>query len=283
MVLPNVRRLPVITRLAGNGRRRLLLAFTLAIVLHAIVAAFLRAPQQPIQQEPPTTEHVTITKRVPTPTPRPVARITPQPHASIAARIAVYNPAPKAAAPVRTTHGGLAAHKHAVLATPPPLPVHPRHVSFAQNTGAGSNNGGAGTGAGAGVGAGGDAGTGSGVGGIGSGNGSDASTQPCGYVEFTLSHEEVRAGKEYDWVRILVHLRDGDTVTDELGWPFVYAGDADNPFSKQNENTPNFTMTMQPPPPDYDLEGQQQEATVLAVERTGPDGYTLLDPCPGQT
>ena len=81
---------------------------------------------------------------------------------------------------------------------------------------------------------------------------------------------------------VSIQLRDGETVTDDLGWPFVYADDADNPFSPQNENNPDVTTTMQPPPPDYDLEALQKPATVLAVRHTGPDGYTLLDPCPGQ-
>ncbi|HTV74412.1 MAG TPA: hypothetical protein VME66_12020 [Candidatus Acidoferrales bacterium] len=284
MVLPNVRRLPVVERFVANSRRRLLLAFFLAIALHAIAGVFFSTVPQPVAEIDRTiSERVTIVQRTPAPTPapRPTPPVTPPPRASIAPVFAVYAPAPKAAAPMRKTRGGLAAHRHLSLVTPPPVPLHPQRVSFAENTGAGVADGGMGVGAGVGVGSGGDAGTSSGVAGVGEGTGSDAATAPCGYVEFEATHQERRSGKEYVWVEILVHLRNGETVTDDLGWPFVYANDAQNPFSAQNDSNPNFTTTMQPPPPDYDLETEQKPATVLAVRRTGPDGYTLLDPCPG--
>ncbi|HEY0798460.1 MAG TPA: hypothetical protein VGD50_04880 [Candidatus Baltobacteraceae bacterium] len=285
MVLPDVRRVSVLTLSRVRDRRRLLLAFALALVIHAIVLRFL--PRRPDDVAPESTqivEHVTITKRTPPPTPAPLATpdVTPQPIHSIAAHIEVFAPAPRAAAPVRKQHGGEAAHLHVVHATPPPIPLHPKSVSFAHNQGPGINNGGLGSGAGAGIGVGGDAGTGSGVAGVGTGNGSDAATQPCGYVDFESVDQEVRNGKEYVWLKITLHLRDGEAVTDDLGWPFIYAGDRDNPFSATNASKTDFDTPMQPPPPDFDVVANQQHATVLALRETGADGYTNLAPCPGQ-
>ena len=101
-------------------------------------------------------------------------------------------------------------------------------------------------------------------------------------MEFKPLRQIQRADKLYVWVQIIVHLRSGESVADDLHWPFVYAGDADNPWSPRNLRNPHFQTVMQLPPPDFDVEAEQEPATVLAVRQTGPDGFTLLEPCPEQ-
>jgi len=80
-------------------------------------------------------------------------------------------------------------------------------------------------------------------------------------------------------IRLDVTLRDGSIVGDELGWPFVYAHDSDDPFTPQGRaaQTP---ILLQLPPPGYDL-GTQKAATAFALAHTDREGYTDLKDCPG--
>ncbi len=265
-----------------DHRRRFLFALAVAIAVHAIAAGFIpRRHAAPPQPEIVVSQQVTIVRRpTPTPKPPPVTLATPRPSASLAPRVSVRAPAAKAAAPLAVAHGGQAARR-ILHATPPPHAPPAVKPAKARGAGTGVANGGAGTGAGAGSGSGGDAGTASGSGGEGNGNGGEADTTPCGYVELT-------GHRTFGWngtahfrdVSIVIHLRNGETVEDDLHWPFSYANDDDDPWSTKNLKKTDLTALLQLPPPGYDLVGRQKAATVFAVQQTTPDGRTLLRDCP---
>ncbi len=246
-----------------NLRARILLAFALAVALHALAVSFVpRTEPHPEEPERVIAERVTLTHATPTPTPTPPPPPpTPPP---------TPRPAP-AVGPTNRPHGGKAAPLHAAPHTKPftfkPLPATPA----TPGTGIGFAGAGEGTGGGPGVGSGGDNGVG------------DGDNAPCGFVEFKPLRRAPYHGKRRVWVEITIHLRNGENVVDNLGWPFVYAGDADDPWSRRNINNPEFVTVMQLPPPGYDLAAKQLPATVLAVRETGPDGYTTLAPCPEPT
>jgi hypothetical protein len=265
-----------------DHRRRLWFALAVAIAVHCIAAGFIpRGHPRMRETETIVAQQITIAARPkPTPRPAPTAHVTPRPRASIAAKVAVRAPAPKAAAPRTATHGGRAAQR-IVRATPVPHVPPAAKAAVAKGPGAGVANGGTGTGAGAGNGTGGDAGTASGTEGEGNGNGGEADTTPCGYVELTGHHTYGwNNGAHYRDVSIVIHLRNGETVGDVLHWPFAYANDDEDPWSTKNLKKPDLTALLQLPPPGYDLAGRQKPATVFAVEQTGPDGRTRLRECP---
>jgi hypothetical protein len=229
-----------------------------------------------IEKRPPPT---------PRPTPHPTPRLTPTPapRYTLAPRVAVRAPAPRAAATPHRKVGGAAARKH--LATPQPRVPSPRPKppqSLAQGTHAGVQNGGSGTGAGAGAGDSGAGGSGTGSAGTGNGTGGNADTAPCGYVTFFGKYDHSdRGGTRYVHVRIEVTLRNGTVLSDELHWFFVYPNERSDPFATLNARA-DLPTPMQLPPPGFDM-SRQQPATVFALQHTTPDGYTTLPACPGQT
>jgi hypothetical protein len=265
-----------------DHRRRFWFALAVAFAIHLIAAGFIpRRHAGPAQPETVVSQVITLAVRPsPTPKPAPVTHATPRPRASIAPKVSVRAPAPRAAAPRKKTHGGLAARR-ILHATPPPHAPPAAKAAIAKGPGTGVANGGAGTGAGAGGGTGGDAGTATGTGGEGTGNGGETDTTPCGYVELIGHHTFGWKGSaHFRDVSIVIHLRDGETVADDLHWPFAYANDDDDPWSTRNMKKADLTALLQLPPPGYDLAGRQKPATVFAVEQTGPDGRTLLRDCP---
>ncbi len=265
-----------------DHRRRLFLALAIAVALHCIAAGFVpwRSPRPP-EPEAVISQQITIESR-PKPTPRPAAtaHATPRPNASIAPRVSVRAPAPRAAAPRKATHGGQASRR-ILHATPPPHAPPAARPAIALGPGAGVANGGTGTGAGAGNGSGGDAGAATGTGGEGNGNGGETDTTPCGYVELVGHHTfGWKNAAHFRDVSIVIHLRNGETVEDDLHWPFAFASDDEDPWSNKNLKKADLTALLQLPPPGYDLAGRQKPATVFAVEQTGPDGRTRLRECP---
>jgi len=127
------------------------------------------------------------------------------------------------------------------------------------------------------AGPGGDAGPGSGT--TGTGTAGDTSSAPFGFVEL-IGHRAFNwnSGRHDRDVSIVIHLRTGEVVKDDLHWPFHYESESDDPFSDQHRND-DFPTLLQQPPAGYDLEGKQKPATVFAVRHTGPDGFTVLDEC----
>ncbi len=258
------------------------IAFAAAVALHEIVAGLFPHPQKAPPPERIVAQVVSIQTRPPTPkpTPRPTPPpATPAPRYTLAPRVVVRAPAARAAATPRPRLGGAAAHRRVIRVKPHPTasPAPPR--SLAEGTHAGQQNGGAGTGAGAGTGEGGQSGTSSGSGVSGNGNGADAATAPCGFVTFygKLDHVD-RDGTQYEHVRLVVTLRDGSTLSDELHWLFVYKDEASNPFTPAHADA---EVLMQFPPAGTDPSAQQA-AVLFALQHTDSEGYTNLPECPAQ-
>jgi hypothetical protein len=280
---------PIATPGDPKFRNRILWAIAFSIAAHEIIAGLW--PHQPSPPQAPqiVAERVTISKATPKPTPKPTPRptprptpkITPAPHYTVAPHIVVRNPAAKAAATPTHKLGGAAAHKHIVIATPPPSTPKPAPpVSLAEGTNAGQQNGGTGTGAGAGAGTGGLGGSGTGAGTAGEGNGGDANTAPCGFVVLEPVHMSVnRDGSQTQTVTATIKLRDGTSATAAFPYTFYYRSDAENPFN-HDEMLVGGGVPVQQPPSGSDI--SKMSPTIQAVlAHTDPlTGRTTFSECP---
>ncbi len=263
-----------VTRADASGRR-LALAFALAAALHVVaIGAFVRLPATHGREPNPNAEIVTLAFRqkptpapilatTPSPTPQPTAvPPTPVPHA--ARHVSV-----KAAALHRVRAGGFA--RRVAQAAPGRGVPAPRYAATAPG-----NEAPAGSGDGVGIGKDG----GASAGGAGDGGSSDGSAAaPCGVVVINeTGTQPLPNGGHTASIRIDVSMSDGSVVSDDLGWPFVYARDADDPFTPAGEaaKTP---ILLQLPPPGYSL-ARQKPATAFAVAHTDRDGYSDLKDCP---
>jgi hypothetical protein len=249
--------------------------------LHEIAAGFIHGGAPQASDQSVHAEPIVVTIHTPVPTAPPTPRPSPEPIVTFSAHASVARAAPRAAAHVRNNLGGRAAPLAIMFTPPPSMHATPAAIALATADAAGVANGGTGIGAGAGTnGEGGANGSGSGSG--GEGNGIGAGVQPCGEVSLDPVPGSLvlnKDGSRTVRIRIEVTMSDGSTVSDMLGWRFIYRREKDDPFSKAGMR-PDFTAPLQLPPLDYDLEGRQKPATVFAVKHTGPDGYTDLEDCP---
>ena len=78
-------------------------------------------------------------------------------------------------------------------------------------------------------------------------------------------------------VEMTVHYANGMSESVALDYPFHYASSADDPWSAQNANNPNFPATFQTPPPDQ--AGSEPAIVKYVMARSTADGYTTLKPC----
>lgn len=264
------------------ARRRLVLAFALALAVHEIAAGVFPWHRSTIPQAP--VEKITLARitriehRVrptPKPTPRPTPKPTPKPivHAKVIAptqvKTRVVNP------------GRPSEHQHVKrIASARPLVRTKHHSKPATiHVPMGGHGAGTSTTAKADTGGVGPGGTGTGVSGNGQGTGgAPAAHEPCGYVEF-LPQQQPRidqsTGRIWEYVAIRVHFPDGTSETLNLDYPFYYAQQADDPFLPGHDNVP---ATFQFPPP-----GQRASEPPLVqyvMAHTSSDGYTLLQECP---
>ncbi len=260
------------TVFGDSDKRRLLLAFALAIGLHEILAGLIPGtPRASTQRELVThvqLAHISVATPTPPPTPTP-------PRASRMRTIA-----PAETHVVRNTTTGVQARteivRRAGAARPkPPVFSHAKPIwdipVGAAGAGAGNR---AGAGGGSGI-------SGSGAGNRGSGNGAAGGSEPCGFVEFSDPH-----GSRFDprtrgfWVdiRLSVHFPDGHADSLLLDYPWYYADEASNPWSNQNLNDPKFPTTFQSPPADK--LASEPALVQYVIAHTGPGGYTLLKDCP---
>jgi hypothetical protein len=255
------------------ARRRLLVAFAIAIAIHEIVAGLFPWHQATI---PPTpTETITLAKvtRIehrPTPKPKP----TPQPvvHTKVIAETQVKprvvnpgNPSQQQhikriaqAAPVVRTHYHSKPVQHVVMG--------------AQGAGtskrAKAQNGGVGTG-----------GTGTGQSGTGSGTGGAAAAhEPCGYVDFQPTDQPIvdkSTGRIWEKIQMTVHFPDNSEQSVDLDYTWYYPSKSSDPFMPENQNVP---ATFQCPPADQ--RDNEPPLVQYVIQHTSPDGYTKLRDCP---
>jgi len=235
--------------------RRLLVAFALAIALHAILALLLPALRPPNSAGREFIAHVTIARIEPRPRPTPTPK--PKPVRTFAA-VPARSPAPLHREPVH--------HAGAPHVRPPRLALTPEPAPAAT----------AGQGAGAGAGA--------GAGSLGSasapGNGGGGE-QPCGVVTFSDPHGsryDPKTGGFYVDIRLSVDFPDGHAESVLLDYPFYYATASENPWSEQNLADPDFPTRFQTPPPA--LAAQEPPLVRYVIAHSNPNGTTMLQECP---
>jgi hypothetical protein len=107
-----------------------------------------------------------------------------------------------------------------------------------------------------------------------------APVEPCGYVSFVpAGPPRVVSGTFYERVKAMVVFSDGHAETAEFPYYWVYPnGEQTDPWSSTNMRRPDFTTTMQSPPPGTDT---KTFAPVLqyVLAHTGANGYTNLREC----
>lgn len=260
------------------ARRRLIVAFALAIAIHEIIAGVFPWRPHMIPQTPKET--ITVAKIVriehrPRPTPRPTPKPTPQPivHTKIVAETHVKphivnpgNPSQhqnikriaSARPPVRTKYHSKPATIHV------PVGGHGAGTSkTAKAETGGIGPGGTGTG---------ESGTGTGTG------GAPMAHEPCGYVEFQPSDspiEEKSTGRIWEHIAMTVHFPDGTKQDVELDYTWYYPSRAEDPFMPQNSNIP---ATFQFPPPNQ--RANEPPLVQYVITHTTSDGFTTLRDCP---
>jgi hypothetical protein len=259
------------------ARRRLLVAFALAIAIHEIVAGVFPWRQQtlpPAPKETITLARLTRIEHRPTPTPKPKPKPTPQPivHAKTIAETHVKphvvnpgNPSQqqrikriaKAAPVIRTRYHSKPA-QHVVMG--------------AQGAGTSKNakafSGGVGTG-----------GTGTGESGTGSGTGgAPAAHEPCGYVDFQPTDQPIidkSTGRVWEKIEMVVHFPDGSEQTTDLDYTWYYPSKAADPFMPENQNVP---ATFQFPPANQ--RDNEPPLVQYVIQHTDGQGFTKLRDCP---
>jgi hypothetical protein len=271
---------------AGAASKRLAIAVVAALAIHVDLFLFIPRHDAAPAEERVITQPITLAVRTPPPpTPRPTPppvvptpRITPPPHYTLAPKIVARAPAPKAVAKPRHTVGGAAAPKHVTRATPVPQPAMP--ASVAEGTHEGVASGGAGTGAGPGSGDGGLGGTGTGTGGVGTGNGGETNAAPCGDIyilpgNLTYRHD----GSAVQEVLAKIVLHDGTVEVGRFPYPFIYRGEAQNPFVHPDKLSPNGGVPVQQPPSGSDVDSMPLAVQVVLKHTNPENGTTTMPEC----
>jgi hypothetical protein len=211
----------------------------------------------------------------------PTPRITPPPHYTLAPKIVVLAPAPKAVATPRRALGGAAAPPHLAVITPVPVAPEPEVPrSIALGTHMGVANGGAGTGAGPGSGDGGLGGAGAGTGGAGNGNGGESNGAPCGDIYLLPAELTYRPnGTAVQHVLVKIVLRDGTVEVGRFPYPFTYTGEKQNPFLHSDVLSSSGGIPVQEPPPGFDI-ASMPTVVQIVLEHTNPaTGTTTMPEC----
>ena len=120
------------------------------------------------------------------------------------------------------------------------------------------------------------------------GSGSDAggasaglvnADEPCGEVDFIAYDAPKFRGKmTYEKIKATVHFPDGRVAGAEFPYPWVYASDADDPWSQRNIRNQHFITRAQLPPPGTN-EDLYPDVIRYVLDHTRPDGTTVLREC----
>ena len=145
------------------------------------------------------------------------------------------------------------------------------HAALHLGSGTGSNGGsGSGTSGGSGPGSGG--GNGSGVGGGGD--------RPCGFVEFLPYAPNHWTGQHFEEpIQATVSYRDGHEEHVRFPYPWIYADDAQDPWSTQNSKNTDMSVPLQFPPSGSDTSNYDPLLKYI-LAHTKQNGTTDLDDCP---
>jgi hypothetical protein len=255
------------------ARRRLLIAFGIAIAIHEIAAGLFPWQQHTI---PPTPKEVITIAKITriehraTPKPKP----TPQPivHTKVIAETHVK--------PHTINPGNPSQQQHIKRIAQAAPTVHTRYHSKpvvhvptgAQGAGTSKKakalNGGIGTG-----------GTGTGESGTGTGTGgAPAAHEPCGYVDFQPTDNPIvdkSTGRIWEKIEMKVHFPDGSEQSVDLDYLWYYPSRTADPFMPENSNIPT---TFQSPPPDK--RDNEPPLVQYVIDHSSAEGYTKLRECP---
>lgn len=261
--------------IADNDRRRLIIAFAIAIAVHEILAGIVPWHTQTIPQV--VSERITIAKLTriehrPRPTPKPKPTPKPIVHAKV---IAPTHVTPHIVNPGKPSQH----HKIRRIASARPL-VHTRHYRPPRiHVPVGGHGAGTSTTAKAETGGVGPGGVGTGESGTGTGTGgAPAAHEPCGYVDFEPIQEarvDQPTGRVWEYVSIVVHFPDGTVQSLPLDYAFYYPSEAQDPFIRGHNNIP---ATFQFPPTNQ--RANEPPLVQYVIDHTTSDGYTLLKECP---
>lgn len=249
-----------------NHRRRLVVAFAIAIALEEIFAGLvpLRSLTFVNQEQPEILTIAKLTRIELRPTPKPKVRV----HV-----IAPTNVQPKVVNPGKPSENQ---HVRRVASARPLVRTRyhsaPAHIHVPTGGhGAGTsktataNTGGVGPG-----------GTGTGESGAGTGTGgAPAAHEPCGYVEFVPYDAptiDSSTGRVLEHITMTVHFPDGTTQGVDLDYPFSYPSTTVDPFRIVNAKEATFQF----PPAGT----SQPDLVQYVMQHTSADGYTKLKPCP---
>jgi hypothetical protein len=279
-------------------RRRLLLAFGLAIAIHEIVigaGGFLKLGSPATSPEPLASVQIEVQRpirvAVVTPAPTPTATPTPPPKATPAVRRVVA--APRATAILRVHSGGskggpkLEVHLVKTAHHREDIPVRratPQASKIVADAGTGPSptpGPGAGNGEGAGKGNGAGSATGGGGGTGGNGSGVAAADAPCGTPMFygLRAKYNPRDGSFDEDVRVELQLGNGEKLAGDFHYPWHYPNEAQNPFSAHTQIPEGDPIPAQLPPPGFDV-SKEPLAVQLTLKYTTPNGTTRFEPCP---
>jgi hypothetical protein len=106
----------------------------------------------------------------------------------------------------------------------------------------------------------------------------DAS-KPCGEVDLMPYETPTYRGViTFERVRATVHFSDGRTNVAEFPYAWVYANEADDPWSQRNIRNLHF-ITRAKLPPSGTNEEQYPDLIRYILDHTRPDGTTVLQAC----
>jgi hypothetical protein len=260
------------------NRRRLIVAFAVAIAAIEITAMLIPSHTYVIQTQTP--EVVTIAKltriehRVkptPKPTPKPIVHVKLIAPAHVQPKI-VHPAAPSQNQHIRRVASArplVHTHYHSKPATiHVPVGGHGAGTSrTAKAPTGGVGPGGTGTG---------ESGTGQGTG------GAPAANEPCGFVEFSPTGNPVidrSTGRMWEYIAMTVHFPDGSQQSVDLDYPWYYPSAEADPWSDYNEkNNPNAPTPFIFPPPDK--AAAEPPLVQYVIKHTTAEGLTTLHDCP---
>lgn len=221
---------------------------------------------RPTPRPPPTPKPTPTPPPTQPPTPEP--RVTPPPHSTPAP---VQQVAGRAKGrPAKRRGGG--AHK-AIAKAASGTYANPRAAGAGTGTSTGQGSGNA-PGVGGGLG-------GNGTGTSGNGNGAVNANSPCGFVDF-VPHDapHYSNGTASERVFATVSFPDGHKETAEFPYRWIYPnGEQNDPWSTTNLKRPDYTISLQPPPPGANVANYPPLIQYI-IKHTGPDGLTDLPECP---
>ncbi|MGH7660433.1 MAG: hypothetical protein ACRENA_05905 [Vulcanimicrobiaceae bacterium] len=107
---------------------------------------------------------------------------------------------------------------------------------------------------------------------------------PCGSPVFYGMHAEYnpKDGSFNDTIRVILDTVNGLRLWGDFGYPWYYASEASDPFSRHSKISFDMPVRAQLPPPGFDV-SKESSAVQLTLKYTLQNGSTEFKPCPQAT